>query len=88
MQNVRISHKLNVTYLEDHVQRQPLTSLFENVGGLALGGRERRNDAGRGETGEGADKVGVPSGMSSIRIQQVKNGFELEPTCNIIVHLV
>ena len=47
MQNMRISHKLNVAYLEDHVQRQPLTGLFENVGCLALGGREGRNNAGR-----------------------------------------
>ncbi len=61
VKHVFVGQELNIADIEDHVQRQPVARLLEDVGGFELGGAKGRDDAFVGEAGEGADVVGVPS---------------------------
>lgn len=60
VQEVRVTDELNVTNLEDHVQRQPLARLLEDSQGPPLGLAQGRDDALVGEARQALDKVRVP----------------------------
>lgn len=62
MQDMRIRQKLNIAYVQHHMQREPVAGLLKHPNRVQLGGRERRDDARVGEAGQRADVVGVPSG--------------------------
>lgn len=61
VQDVFVGEELDVADFEDHVQSKLETCVFEDLGGFELGGRQRRDDAGVGETGERFDIVRIPS---------------------------
>lgn len=60
MQEVRVTDKLDIANLEDHVQREPLARLLEDGQGPPLGLAQGRDDALVGEARQGLDKVRVP----------------------------
>ena len=78
VQDVVVGQELDVADVEDHVEGQPLTGFLQDGGGFFLRSGERRDEAGGGETGEGADVVGVPSearvSNSLPRTKTLKNG--------------
>ena len=61
VKHMRVSQELNVTDLEDHVEREFHAGIFEDLDSLVLSGREGWDDSRVGEAGERADVIGVPS---------------------------
>lgn len=61
MQNMRVSQELDIADIQDHVKRESVTGILEDLDSVELGIAERGNDARVGETGQRADVVRVPS---------------------------
>src|SRR5579871_4402264 len=65
MEYVLITQKLYIPHLEHHVQFQTVTRLLQHLRRLFLLRRERRNEPGVREAGQGANKIGVPFRVDS-----------------------
>jgi len=74
MQDVRIAQKLNVADLENHVQGEFQAGVLQDLGGVHLRGRQRRDLAGAAESRERLDVVGIPFRVDS----SVGTGFFVE----------
>jgi hypothetical protein len=60
MQNMRIRKELNIPNIQNHMQRQPHTSLLKNLQRLKLFLAQRGDDTRVAEAAERADVVGIP----------------------------
>lgn len=77
MQDMRISQELNITNIQNHMQRETVARLLQHLQSFLLGVRERRDDACVGEAGERADVVGVPFCVNAALVA----AFEVDDAC-------
>lgn len=77
VQDVFVAQELDVTNLENHVQREAHASVFENLSSAKLFSRKGWNDTGITETCEGLDVVGIPLGVDTA----IGLGLEVEDGC-------
>lgn len=61
VQDVVVRQELDISNIEDHMQRQAQTRRLEHLSGVELRRRKRRDEPCVGEAREGADVVGIPS---------------------------
>lgn len=72
VEGVRVGDELDVADPEDHVQLDTLAGGLEDVGGLLLRGRERRDDAEVREALEAAHVVRIPLAVDTLLAPRVR----------------
>lgn len=75
-----VANKLDVADFEDHVQPNPLAGILQDLDGLLLLWRERRDNTSVGESCQAAHEVRIPlavHALLTVRVVWVR-GFEVE----------